>query len=260
MLYAYIGAAAVIGLLIGVVTLSILWASKVVGKSIRERSIGLISAYDGLLEDKSRQLRELEAQVARRQEELEGAKPEAPTASVQTTTAGLPPSSFLRTAERISLASYRDSGLGELYHKIRGEFAFSPDKVIAALPRQGEIGGPANRLLKELSFDTVCRLSSLPGEDQLDLLRQVLPEENQAFLEEYAQSVSRFDCVDFYDALRTAAEGEPGPVSLRIAPAGQGRRYPGGVHVVVDPEICEGFQVEADNVLYDYCIKAREMG
>lgn len=260
MLYAYIGAAAVIGLLIGVVTLSILWASKVVGQSIRERSIGLISAYDGILEDKSRQLRELEGQVARKREELEALEPEPSAAPVQTAAAGLPPSNFLRTAERISLVNYRDSALGELYHKIRKDFTFSPDEVLSALPGRESLGGPASRLMQELSYDTVCRLSSLPGEEQLELLRQVLPQENRAFLEEYVQSARRFDCVDFYDALQTAAEGEPGPVSLRISAAGQGRRYPKDVRVIVDPDICEGFQVEADNVLYDYCIKAREMG
>lgn len=260
MLYAYIGAAAVIGLLIGVVTLSILWAAKVVGQSIRERSIGLISAYDDLLEDKSRQLRELEAEVQRRKEEIPAEEPKPQEAPAQAAAVGLPPSSFLRTAERISVASYRDSGLGELYHKIRSSFAFAPEEVLSTLPRREETGGPAGRLLEQLSYETVCQLSTLPGEEQLELLRQVLPQENQAFLEEYAQTNSRFDCVNFYDALRTAAEGEPGPVSLRVSPAGLGRAYPQGVRVVVDPDICEGFQVEADNVLYDYCIKAREMG
>ena len=31
------------------------------------------------------------------------------------------------------------------------------------------------------------------------------------------------------------------------------------VEIIPDEEICEGFQMEADRVLYDYCIKAKEL-
>lgn len=38
-----------------------------------------------------------------------------------------------------------------------------------------------------------------------------------------------------------------------------GNEYPDGVEVIVDPDICEGFQIEFNNTLYDYCIKGREL-
>ena len=32
-----------------------------------------------------------------------------------------------------------------------------------------------------------------------------------------------------------------------------------GVEIIPDEGICEGFQLEEKNLLYDYCIKAREL-
>ena len=55
MIYAiYIAAAAVVGVLIGFVVLSVTWLKKTVAKNIRSKTTELISVYDDLLEEKSR--------------------------------------------------------------------------------------------------------------------------------------------------------------------------------------------------------------
>ncbi|MBQ9648398.1 MAG: hypothetical protein IJV43_08575, partial [Oscillospiraceae bacterium] len=78
-------------------------------------------------------------------------------------------------------------------------------------------------------------------------------------LEDYAAVALRFDCIAFYDALKAGAAAEPGPAKLRVAPQDV-KLYPAWLDVTVDEDICEGFQVELDNVLYDYAIKTREIG
>lgn len=66
--------------------------------------------------------------------------------------------------------------------------------------------------------------------------------------------------LDFYENLRAIAELEPGSARLRV-PQGLVPEIltQNGVEIIPDAGICEGFQLEEGNVLYDYCIKTREL-
>lgn len=255
--------AVVVGVLIGFVTLCVVWTMRVVSQSVRDRSLTLLSTYDGLLEDRSVQLKELDRELARARAELEQLKqsgqPEAPAAEEREPEGD--PMAFLKAVERISGTEYRDAGGGTLYRKIRENFDLAPEDVLPAFTA-GAVrqAGPAGQLLEKLEYETVYRLSTLPREEQLELLGQVLAPEERELVADYAVLHRQFDSIAFYDYLQSRAAEESGPVYLRVPPTAPSGRYPGQVEVVVDEEICEGFQVEADNILYDYCVKMREMG
>ena len=78
MIMICLGVAVVIGILIGFVTLCVVWTTRVVGQSVRDRSVSLLSTYDGLLEDRSHRLKELDEELERAKAELEQLKPSAP--------------------------------------------------------------------------------------------------------------------------------------------------------------------------------------
>lgn len=255
--------AVVIGVLIGFVTLCVIWTVRVVSQSVRDRSLTLLSTYDGLLEDRSLRLKELDQELERARTELEQLRQsgQADTPVVVEEAAEGDPMAFLKAVERISCTEYRDAGGGTLYRKIRENFDLTPEDVLPAFtvgPVQQ--AGPAGRMLEKLEYEAIYRLSTLPREEQLELLFQVLLPEERELLESYAALHRQFDCIAFYDYLQSRAAEEPGPVCLRVPPTAPARTYPGQIRVVVDEEICEGFQVEANNILYDYCVKMREMG
>ncbi len=278
MLYAYIGVSLVVGLLVGFVTLSVVWTARTVEKSVRARSVTLLSAFDDLLEERSRRLDELEEEIGRKKAEKESLE-RSSVPEVGREAAGAAPASLLSAAERISTTDYLDRGVGDTYRKIREAFGNLDKRVgdtymkiqaeydvpckdmAGRIPAPGKKSGSgvAGRLLKELSFDTVFGLSTLPEDQQLKLLTAALPEEYGPFLKEYAAGHRRFDAIGFYDAIKEAAASEPGEVLVRVPPARAAGEYPKGVRVIADENICEGFQIEADNVLYDYCIKTREL-
>lgn len=255
--------AVVIGVLIGFVTLCVVWTARVVGQSVRDRSLTLLSTYDGLLEERSLQLKELDQGLARARMELEQVKQSGRTnapAAAEKEPEG-DPMAFLKAVERISGTEYRDAGGGTLYRRIRENFDLTPEDVLPAfIARAVRQAGPAGQLLEKLEYEAVYRLSTLPREEQLELLTQVLAPEERKLVEDYASLHRQFDSIAFYDYLQSRAAEEPGPVCLRVPPTAAAGRYPGQVEVVVDEDICEGFQVEADNILYDYCVKMREMG
>lgn len=260
LLYAYIGAAALVGLLIGVVTLAILWISQKVSGDIRDKTLDMISAYDDILEQRSRTLAETRQELLRLQKEAERLSRKEPAAAVETEAAPASGAALLNAAERIGTAAYRDEALSRTYHQIRGSFPEDPNQALAILAENAAVRrqGDATRLLAELPYETVYQLSILSEDEQLRLLRETLPREGLALLEDYGRSRRKFDAIAFYDYLQGAAAMEPQPPRLLVSPL-----YPGptpqGVAVVVDPDICEGFQIEMDNTLYDYCIRRREL-
>lgn len=258
----YLAVAVVIGVLIGFVALCVAWTVHVVGQNIRDRSISLLSTYDGLLEDRSRSLRKLDAELKRVRAELEQSKSEERVEPSAVRETGQPdPVAFLRTVERISGTEYRDGAAGELYRWVRANFDRAPEEVLAELPDDADSrGGPAGELLAKLDYDSVYQLSTLPENEQLEVLSQVLSEEETVLLEDYNSAHSHFDCIAFYDYLQSRAAEEPKAVCLRVSPTAARKEYPERVRVIVDEDICEGFQVETSNLLYDYSIKMKEMG
>lgn len=253
----------VIGLLLGFVTLSVLWLVRTVGRNIRDRSIELLSNYDWLLEQRSRELSALDAEIEHREAELEKTlgqhESEAESALAAEPTSA-PSVTFLKTAEMLSTTPYQDDGTGAAYQRIRQTFSAIQDIDVMRLAAQAgsRHEGSAGTLLRALPFEIVYQLSTLTGAEQLRLLRETLPAELQGTLESYAAVTPRFDCIAFYDALKASAAAETGSVRLHIAPQDI-RPYPAAIDVTVDEDICEGFQIEADNVLYDYAIKTREI-
>ena len=259
----YIAAAVAVGLLIGFVTLSILWLRRNVSENIRSKTVGLLSVYDELLEQKSRELAAVEAEIEKAgdaQAEKDAAPSPVQPESVEPTAQPLQASEMLNMAERSGGAAYRDDAVGGLYRKIRRNFSFQVEELLPSFGTVPVSGGPAGQLLSQLEFDTVFWLSTLPESDQQAVLRECLPQEGIALLDTYLGSRPAFSALAFYDHLKSLAAAEPKPARLRVpADMTADEVDCGGVRIVPDSEICEGFQLEDGNFLYDYCIKAREL-
>lgn len=283
MVFAYTAAAVVAGLLIGFVMLSVIWTVRRTSRSIREKSVSLLGTYDELIEEKSRALQGLQKELREVRQERDALLSEAKkagSAPVPETdgreTAEASPSVFLRTAQRLGAASYRDAAAGETYHLIREGFSYFPaEKVDALLFQEKKAKGAAGKLLSELPYETAYRLATLPEGQQHELLSGTLSGTAKELLGKFDEAHPRFDTIRFYDWLKGEAASEPGPIVLYLPPgkgaegmrsrirraesggAGHGLR---SLVVKEDDSICEGFQIEADNVLYDYCIKTEETG
>ena len=143
MIYAiYIAAAAVVGVLIGLVILSIAWLRKSVSNNIRSKTTELISVYDELLEEKSSEL----AALTRQEETLPGRTEEplpAQPAQEAQPAAAMRASELLNIAERAGGAVYRDDTIGSMYLKIRENFSFRLEERAQAHPFAGPRGDGA---------------------------------------------------------------------------------------------------------------------
>lgn len=258
MLYAYIGAAIVVGLLIGFVLLCVIWISRKVSDGIRIKTIDLVSGYDSLLEKRSRELAEIEERIGQYQTSPTADRPAAEPSQIPACTVS--GGSILNAAERIGTAVYRDTTVGQTYQKIKSAFHLEPTVMLQSLQKAAgtQTVGTATGLLSELPYDTVYQLSMLPGDEQINILRESLSGSALSLLNDYLATHEAFSAIAFYDYLRALAAMEPQPPRLRVSPLDRGT-YPDSIEVTVDPDICEGFQIEFNNTLYDYCIKGREL-
>ncbi len=258
----YIGAALVIGLLIGFITLSVIWLRKTMLRNIRSHTLDLISVYDDLLEEKSRELAALQQEISHREEALaEKVQEDQPIPEQDSSKPEVSPSTLLAIAEQAAGATYRDDTAAATYHQIRDSFSFEMEEIAPMLARQPQMqDSAAANLLKELPYETVYQLSTLTEDEQLAVLASSLSDEGCVLLEEYLSEHAQFQVFAFYDSLKSSAAARPQETKLYV-PDGvnlQKQSYR-SFDVAVDSNICEGFQLETDGKLYDYSIKTKEL-
>jgi hypothetical protein len=246
-------------LLIGLVMLAVVWAAHTVRGQIRRRTAELITLYDGYREDGESETDEGdEAEVTA---EAAPARRGDATGSDAFWSGG--GSSVLDETQQISSAHYLDRELPHMYRQIRSQFYFNPAAVLSKLPiadvsRTG--GGIATKLLRSLDNDTVFSMSQLSGEEQYELLSQVVDEEYRELLTEFGKSEEKFDILDFCDFLQVKSTTESQKIKVYVpADMLNYRTFSDNVEVVADLDICDGLQIEADNLIYDFAIKGREI-
>jgi hypothetical protein len=254
MLYIFIGVSTALALLIGLVTLVVIWMANEVRGQIRRRTAELITLHDAF-------------------DERERSGDEDGESNAEAPASGLPfaeadaesqgAASVLRETEQISSAHYLSAELPQMYREIRSRFYVNPSQLIGTLPIADVprgVGGPATRLLKEFGYDVVFTMSGLSSEEQYRLLTEVADDNAKALLAEFDRAESHFDFIDFCDFLRLKASSEPQRVIMYVpTDMFNYRMFSEDIEVVADADICDGVQIEADNVIYDFAIKGREI-
>lgn len=252
MIYAYIGSIIVIILLVAVSVMAVRWVSDSVGRSIKHRTLELISSYDELLDKKSAELAESAPTPVSAAPVRSAAVRQEPR-NVQSNPADM--------LSALTGVSYRDSTVGATYRKIRDGFRFSPEEAMEQLnsdaPEQDS--GRAGLLLEQLDFDTCFKLSTLAPEEQYSVLSSALEDCGADLLEEYRQENNRFSIIEFYGWLKQLESSETGKIRMHVSPGSVFDSIPEGVELVEDSTICEGFQLETGSRVYDYSIKMREI-
>ena len=162
------------------------------GRYMRE-----LSVFDRLYEEKKKKLEELEEK-----ERLYGVnlmKKDAPAknpAKVQTV-AETPAAGL-----ELPPASTGQTDFGEAYRNVRNEFAVDRSAEIRGILSldpgpMAETGKAASRILTDLPLETAYSLSTLDPEEQEQILRQCLDEEELKILEQYLDENGTMDACGF---------------------------------------------------------------
>ena len=260
MLYIGIAVVAVAAVLIAFVSAAVFWMAKNVSRNAKKKTTELISAYDKLIEKKSDELEYVKAEIAVLDAEKKLKESSAVYHGPEEESA---PAVFGGSAllTKLNAADYQDGTLFGNYKLIKKSFDISPAEVLRSLDLKGNAGGGfATQLLADLDYDTVYRLSLLPSETQKEVLGSELKAEAGKIFADYVSTHNSFTAIDFYENLKLLASNESVKTKLYVAEGTDVAGVPEDVEIIVDDSICEGFMIEHDNKVYDYCIKEKEIG
>ncbi|MFI3238514.1 MAG: hypothetical protein R3Y47_10895 [Lachnospiraceae bacterium] len=242
-------------LLIGFVTMVIYSLSFTVGLRIRSDVTKLLESYDGIIDEKSKKITELDKEI----EQKKKFKPIFAKVEQKVTMVD----SKLIIAQIPKAVRYRSAVIGEGYNRIRNNFYMSKGErasIISEITDQvmdapNDKSETAQRIKEILSFEAIFQLSQLSGQQQYEILLEVLSED-KAFLEDfYNQKIgSNFSVIEFWDWLEECIVFDTRKVKVRC-----GEKEISEVErLKYSPYICEGIQIVAGNKIYDYSISERE--
>lgn len=250
-------------LMIGFVLLILHGLSVSAGIKIRKDMIKLLESYDNVVDAKSRQIKQLQAQLEQLRQEQARLEEEAilpADSGGRETAAGEETPVMLPDA-----ADYRHSDFADVYSTIRENFRVNIQdcgSLIEQVAQETENhptgrGALAAELYKALSYETVFRMVQLPAQQQLEMLDTSLSDDDWTLLRDYCEMTQgrAFDVTRFRDWLGELAAMENNDIQVRVGDEQLARKE----DAQLCPKICEGVQIVVGNKLYDYSINEREI-
>lgn len=259
--YIYIATVLVMLILILLTGMSIMILVNNTSKNIRDKTMELISIYDGILEGKSQELHltkvQIESAAQKHAQPNEGAKETISTTIHQPQ--GLSMNS-VGTVENIEKANYVNTEVASLYQLIRQHFSHDAKKLLKDFPEdiKNPKKGIYSNLLEELSYENMYDLSFLSCKEQVDCLLETLDSCYHELIHQYEEN-NNFSSIEFYAYLQEQSAMEGKQAIVYVSPAAKIKEIE-GVQVKINEAICEGIQIEINHVLYDYAIQKKEIG
>lgn len=264
MIYAYIGAALIVGLLVGLVTISVIWTMKVINRSIRDKSVELISVYDELFDQKSRELNQLTDEIKRQREYMERLEKYSDSfgnGSGNGTGTENSAAEYLRATELMTQTTYLESGISDIYQVVRGKFNFDVKSLMEQIPTSKDNSSAIiKNIMDKIPYETVYKMSSLTNDDQYGLISECMDSSEKKILDEYMELHNDFDIIIFYDWIKSMHQQKNSEKVLWTVENEYDDLKKLGYITVPDGDICEGVMIEANGKIHDYSIRKREIG
>lgn len=228
------------------------------GKLAQNNVVRQFSVYDELIEKKERKLHKLH-------EVLSTKKPRIPmdNGSKPANKVVIPPINYFAIPE----GEYLDADYFlHNYRTIRECFGVNcSQRIKDVLQRYSQdiYSSLVLDILERFTLDLRFNLSTLEEQEQLEILKEVLNDEEQVFLDEYLRTHEPFDCLEFFDWLEVDAPRTDPRIFIRTCRQDQGFMRIGDlddrIRIQYDSTICEGIQIIMQNKLYDFSILKREI-
>lgn len=225
------------------------------GDRIRDKIIVQIQAYDVLLQRK-----EAELTALRREIEIENKKRNTKLESNQHKEV-VPYGVFVLPETVYCREDFYDD-----YTRMREKFQFNHQDEILQIYQEHEQMQDMERialldgLADKLTLDNVYKISLFHSEEQIELLKEILNQEEQAVMEDYIRAHKNFQCIEFHQWLsmqRLLLDKQ-----CIVKTAHKEENYNGigkWITTIYDENLCEGFQIQSGNRLYDYGVRRSEL-
>lgn len=177
-----------------------------------------------------------------------------------------------QTVENVFLppdAEYICNDFSMDYKQIKESFSFGKEKVDQELSKvysQLNLMVDAkndyhvvSEILNKLTYNSIFKLSVLEGNEQIEIIKQVLDEKENKILEQYISDNTNFDCTKFYHWLDMKKLSLDRSIRVLTSDNINYDGVPDNVSFIQDKNLCEGFQIRVGNKLYDFGIRKCEL-
>lgn len=154
------------------------------------------------------------------------------------------------------------------YKQIKESFSFDKEKVDQELSKvysQLNLIDAKNDyqvvagILEKLTFNSIFKLSVIEGNEQIEIIKQVLDDKENKILEQYISDNTNFDCTKFYHWLDLKKLSLDRSIRVLTSDNINYDGVPDNVSFIQDKNLCEGFQIRVGNKLYDFGIRKCEL-
>lgn len=162
--------------------------------------------------------------------------------------------------------NYMDPDFSKDYKQIRENFLFNKEALIRQIAAylkdepEDALTLAARRILSALDTDVCYQLSTLSAEEQVDTLRSVFDEQQNALLGEYAGEHPSFEGFEFTAWLKEYLFKNSGEILVRTGMQSDNfDAVDSRVRTEYDDALIEGLYVIHKGKMYDYSIRSKEI-
>jgi hypothetical protein len=220
-----------------------------------------LEAYDRLAENKNAEIDRLNAEIGELNSQIKTSEKRLEAMA----NAGGGGSSrgevrVVAQAASASNATYRDPAFFDDYAYIRKNMRLDYAEIIKELTAKLDFSEDKQLdlfrgILDKLPQDRLYDIVTLNDEDLADFLKQILNEEEMAFLNSYIEETGSFDLLQFHNYLSNYVKDHENELYIRTGNPDEWKQYERAhVHVLYDAGIHEGIRISFKDTVYDYSL------
>lgn len=222
-----------------------------------------LETYDRLAENKNEEIDRLQEEVKTLEERVEAAKARLNAmaeAGGKTSGSSAPSGGGTVVMSEPAGASYRDPGFLEDYAYVRRHMKIDSRKTIdEVLKRLNQEEDPelalCQDMLSKLPAEHLYDVIVMPEEDQIEYLKELFDDEEDAYLDRYVEERGVFDLLEFQNFLTNYVKSHENEVYIRTgSPEELADLESSHVHVLYDEGVHEGIRISYKNTVYDFSL------
>lgn len=219
-----------------------------------------LETYDRLAENKNEQIRAMETTLADLESRAESARARL-EAMTQTDAVRHPaPAPVQSAGTEASSASYRDMDFLKDYAYVRQHMKLDYKKLVQDVLKELDHGEDkeltlCQDMLRKIPKEKLYDIIVMQETEQVEYLKELFDDEEDAYLDRYAEESGSFDLLSFYNHLTDYVRSHENEVYIRTGnPEEIQELESGNVHVLLDEEVHEGVRISYKNTVYDFSL------
>lgn len=228
--------------------------SYTVGKKIHFDVIKMVSAYDSLIDEKSKQLQLLNSKISN--DDIEDEANDVQKVQIE------PILQNVKT-DFIIKARYVDDNFPNSYKLVRNEFKLDKVGIINTFKenhKNEKDENIYNSILEKISFETFYNIATLDCDKQISVFKEYFNNEEKEIIDDFSKKNKNFKALVFYNYLKNKAKTCDNRIYIRTSDPKADYNFLGsGIATQYDNNLCEGFCIVSKEYLYDYSIAKMEI-